>query len=626
MSSNLKLYQFPDVFIVTSGLQAVFGRQICNDAPKGFAYGLLALAFTYTGPALPADGTDANKYFWRMKVWDNNNNPSPWTNGNDYFMTPGNRVQDLSYAYDPVGNITHLADASFTKTAKVVDYTYDALNRLIQASTTPDISSGALNAGRHSLETWSYDALGNILTDTVNNGSSIATSTYQYQGNIGSNYADPDAATTIGTTTLSYDNSGNLTAGLIGFQGAWDWRNRLTTATSSSETDIYSYDENNKRVRVATPSLTYHYPNDLYEANSGSASVTKHIFLNGNDIAEIVGNTGSGAINYNFVDHLGSINSTADQNNRVQEITDYAPYGKPNNHDQINAYSALRKYIGQDYDNPTGFSYLNARYYDGSRGQFLSEDPVFWGEPKQQNLHDPQSLNVYSYSIDNPIVNKDPSGNCPWCLPFLIGGLGGGVSQYASDILANRAAGATGLAMYAPRSSLQEYNAAIATGAVAGAVGTAGLIYAGLAATVGSGVQDWAGGNNIDPVKALVMGITTVGTGGFFKWGAGASPAEAYMEATGRAFGNLPSSVFKNELRYTVSSEVFGSSASAIIQSRFQIVQSYNSNSGASTGRGGGAPSSNSLWVTPSGAVVSWGGQLVIGPVAQSTSAANSKK
>jgi hypothetical protein len=56
---------------------------------------------TYAGPTLPSDGTDAQKYFWRMMTWDQNNNPSPWTNGDDFFMTPGNRVQDLSYTYDP---------------------------------------------------------------------------------------------------------------------------------------------------------------------------------------------------------------------------------------------------------------------------------------------------------------------------------------------------------------------------------------------------------------------------------------------------------------------------------------------------------------------------------------------
>jgi RHS repeat-associated protein len=59
-----------------------------------------------------------------------------------------------------------------------------------------------------------------------------------------------------------------------------------------------------------------------------------------------------------------------------------------------------------------GHDFLNARYYDGSRGQFLSQDPVSWGNPKAQNLTDPQSLNVYSYSGNNPITRSDPRGKC----------------------------------------------------------------------------------------------------------------------------------------------------------------------------------------------------------------------
>ena len=51
---------------------------------------------------------------------------------------------------------------------------------------------------------------------------------------------------------------------------------------------------------------------------------------------------------------------------------------------------------------------LQARYYDGSKGVFLSEDPVFWSA--QQNLTDPQSLNSYSYANDNPINRSDPDG------------------------------------------------------------------------------------------------------------------------------------------------------------------------------------------------------------------------
>jgi RHS repeat-associated protein len=53
---------------------------------------------------------------------------------------------------------------------------------------------------------------------------------------------------------------------------------------------------------------------------------------------------------------------------------------------------------------------LNARYYDNARGQFISQDPVFWGNPKKQDLTDPQSLNSYSYGNDNPINKSDPNG------------------------------------------------------------------------------------------------------------------------------------------------------------------------------------------------------------------------
>jgi RHS repeat-associated protein len=51
---------------------------------------------------------------------------------------------------------------------------------------------------------------------------------------------------------------------------------------------------------------------------------------------------------------------------------------------------------------------MNARYYDPSRGQFISQDPMFWSS--RQNLANPQSLNSYSYAEGNPITRKDPDG------------------------------------------------------------------------------------------------------------------------------------------------------------------------------------------------------------------------
>ena len=53
---------------------------------------------------------------------------------------------------------------------------------------------------------------------------------------------------------------------------------------------------------------------------------------------------------------------------------------------------------------------------------------------------------------------------------------------------------------------------------------------------------------------------------------------------------------------------LFNSSRGFTIQSRVNAVNSYNSSTGASSPQG-------QLWVTPSGAVVTWGGQLISGPI-----------
>ncbi|MFO0946001.1 MAG: RHS repeat-associated core domain-containing protein [Planctomycetota bacterium] len=60
-------------------------------------------------------------------------------------------------------------------------------------------------------------------------------------------------------------------------------------------------------------------------------------------------------------------------------------------------------YSGEQTD-PTGFQYLRARYYDPTRGVFLSLDP-FAG-----NNDDPLSLHKYAYAGIDPIGNSDPSG------------------------------------------------------------------------------------------------------------------------------------------------------------------------------------------------------------------------
>jgi RHS repeat-associated protein len=74
-------------------------------------------------------------------------------------------------------------------------------------------------------------------------------------------------------------------------------------------------------------------------------------------------------------DNLGSNDVTADANNRVQEFTDYTPFGNINNHDQLAGYSEERKFTGQEYDSNTNLNYMNARYEWPNLSRFLSESP-----------------------------------------------------------------------------------------------------------------------------------------------------------------------------------------------------------------------------------------------------------
>jgi RHS repeat-associated protein len=59
----------------------------------------------------------------------------------------------------------------------------------------------------------------------------------------------------------------------------------------------------------------------------------------------------------------------------VSQTLDYYPYGSQRI--ASGSSSEQRRFIGEEFDGDTELSYLNARYYQGSRGQFMSQDPVF---------------------------------------------------------------------------------------------------------------------------------------------------------------------------------------------------------------------------------------------------------
>lgn len=71
-------------------------------------------------------------------------------------------------------------------------------------------------------------------------------------------------------------------------------------------------------------------------------------------------------------------------------------------------------FTGKERDSESGNDYFGARYYASSMGRWLSPD---WAShpmavPYAQ-LGNPQSLNLYSYLLNNPLAGVDADGHCP---------------------------------------------------------------------------------------------------------------------------------------------------------------------------------------------------------------------
>ena len=77
----------------------------------------------------------------------------------------------------------------------------------------------------------------------------------------------------------------------------------------------------------------------------------------------------------------------------------------------IRAFAASR-YTGKERDTKSGFDHFGARHYSSTMGRFMSPDPsgLYFVDPTN-----PQSLNLYSYVLNNPLINTDPDGKeCVW--------------------------------------------------------------------------------------------------------------------------------------------------------------------------------------------------------------------
>jgi RHS repeat-associated protein len=196
---------------------------------------------------------------------------------------------------------------------------------------------------------------------------------------------------------------------------------------------------------------------------------------------EFVRKRKGGVLSYLYGDHLGSTSLTTNGSGGVTAFVRYKPFGVTR--DFTAALPTNFGYTAQRFEANTGYIYdYGARMYDEYIGRFISADTVVPG------AGNPQALNRYSYSYNNPLKYTDRSGHCPNDFCDFFGGLFAQIGYNSNPIPSGYVGSADALAVQP-----NESNSMLA-GRLAGSVASGVLSYAEVAAGVAIGTGGGIGG------------------------------------------------------------------------------------------------------------------------------------
>ncbi|MCX4825999.1 polymorphic toxin-type HINT domain-containing protein [Streptomyces sp. NBC_01142] len=340
-------------------------------------------------------------------------------------------LQDLNYGFDPAGNITSITDPTTlggTSSAETQCFSYDGHRRLTEAWTpasqkcadprSPDNLSGPAPYST----SYAYNTAGQRTSETQHKPAGDTKTTYCYKGD------QPHALT--GTSTkadcakpdrpYSYDATGNTTKrpgkktpqDLI-----WSERGELTKLTEDGKSTTYIYDADGTLLIRSTENgerILYAGTTELHLEANGTTWAQRYYTSGGRAVAARSNESGTPKLSYLAGDHHGtqSLSITADSSQTITKRY-MSPFGAERGTPTGGTWPDDKGFLGKTRDETTGLTHIGARQYDPSIGQFISVDPLLETDKAQ-------TLNGYSYSINNPLTFTDPTG-----LGLACGGAGG---------------------------------------------------------------------------------------------------------------------------------------------------------------------------------------------------------
>ncbi|MFF6978309.1 RHS repeat-associated core domain-containing protein [Streptomyces sp. NPDC008343] len=333
--------------------------------------------------------------------------------------------QHNTYHYDPAGNVLSVTDVSRDGTDNQC-FTYDYLRRLTEAWTQNTDTCAATPAGDKIggpapyWDSYTYDKAGQRLTETNHNTTGDSTKdtkrTYTYPDAGTSQAHTLTSVTTTGPAgtvkdTYGYDKTGNTdTRTLAGTTQTliWDAEGHLAKTSEPADggktkTTEHVYDTDGNRLIGRTPTETTLYLGHTevtLPAGATKAKATRYTDLGGGHQAI---KADDGTVTFTTADHHGTGQLAIDAATLKLNQRRTLPFGGLRGK-QPDAWPGTKGFVGGTNDTKaTGLTHLGAREYDPTTGRFISVDPLL-------ETGKPQSLNGYTYALQNPLTFTDATG------------------------------------------------------------------------------------------------------------------------------------------------------------------------------------------------------------------------
>jgi RHS repeat-associated protein len=314
-------------------------------------------------------------------------------------------VATRGYTFTGSGDLAAVSGATNGVSA-AASYTYDTQHRLTGAS-GPNGYTG----------TFDYSPAGNLLTAKVNWDGSPESRNVRYQYGA----RDPQAVDRLvdvrsgnAYAQFEYDLAGNMLEretpnGTTSLD--WDGHDRIRVARNAKGREVYFYDHTGQRILAVSTTEGVRFwfgeSETHYQPNGTQTRRYLHLSDGGSALARVENRT---KIELQYADALQNLMLSLDRGGNVVASFLYGPFGEVVTAKGDSDHR--RQFNGKENDALTSLRYYGFRYYDPLALRWNSADPLYRVAP-DLGVDEPQRLNLYTFSLNNPVRYYDPDGRAP---------------------------------------------------------------------------------------------------------------------------------------------------------------------------------------------------------------------